>query len=155
MNTFVIVSNNPQVCAKYSSFVQRVCETDEQVMITSRDLIHQGYLLVTHPLAGSVKPAQTPYRSIILQEHATLDEQSLEIMEHALLKFYQFKRTPASAEYQRRFAADFQAVDCALIDSAVLSLQEREQEDGCHRFARIRTDGLFCENLCQSVAKQE
>lgn len=124
MGTYIIVSNNPMVRGKYPQFACQFCETDEQVMTTSRDLIHKGYLLIMHPLAGSVKPGQTPYRSIILEAHDSLDYQSLHIMEHALGKFAQFKKTAANREFPVRILEDYQAVDCSLIDSAIESLKK-------------------------------
>lgn len=38
------------------------------ILKKARDLIHQNYRLVTHPLYGSVKPNETVFRSVILEK---------------------------------------------------------------------------------------
>jgi hypothetical protein len=41
------------------------------VLLTVRDHIHSGARLLTHPQAGSVKPYETPYRSVLVYRPET------------------------------------------------------------------------------------
>ena len=36
------------------------------VMKTARDYVHKGHRLLTHPLMGSIKPNETPYKTIAI-----------------------------------------------------------------------------------------
>lgn len=59
------------------------------VLLRSRDYVHLGWILLSHPLYGNLRPHQHPYRSILLERpdgepRPTLDLQSLEYVENAL-----------------------------------------------------------------------
>ena len=59
------------------------------VLLRSRDYVHLGWILLSHPLYGNLRPHQHPYRSILLERPAgetrsSLDLQSLEYLENAL-----------------------------------------------------------------------
>ena len=60
----VIVTNNPLVLKemehRYSIIYKET--TFDGILEQIRDLIHKGYRLLTHPLSGSVKPGETPYK---------------------------------------------------------------------------------------------
>lgn len=119
---FIIITNNPYVTKKF----EETYELDYmdisllQVLIKAREMVHMGHKLLSHPLSGSVKPYETPYKSIMLsQEKDKLDMESLEIMEQSIAvceKFKMKKRT-----YQGETLSDFQLIDFTLIDGAVSS----------------------------------
>lgn len=126
-----LVTNNPRVIEEVKNgelgsdlnLVIEKCNDLDEVMTRSRDLIHKGYKLLTHPLAGSVKPAQNPYRSIILAEsEKDLDYFSLNIMEKALDKLRQFQKTKKDIEYPESILEDYQLIDHSLISSGIESL---------------------------------
>ena len=54
------------------------------VLKRARDLVHQGWRLLNHPLASSLKPNQTPYKTLILSQGTDLDSQSLRVLEGAI-----------------------------------------------------------------------
>ena len=56
------------------------------VMKTARDYIHKGHKLLTHPLMGSIKPNETPYKTIAISLKADngVDLDSLNIMENSI-----------------------------------------------------------------------
>jgi hypothetical protein len=59
------------------------------VLLRSRDYVHLGWILLSHPLYGNLRPHQHPYRSILLERpdgepRPALDLQSLEYVENAL-----------------------------------------------------------------------
>ena len=100
---YIIITNNPLV----PQMLDEEHEVDyseisyEDVLGKVRDRIHEGHLLLSHPLSGSVKPNETPYKSVMISRKAgKLDERSLSIIET-------FK--------------DFQLIDWTLLQSAISS----------------------------------
>ena len=132
MNTKTIVTNNPRVIKDIQDgelgselrLIIEKCDDLNEVMQKSRDLIHKNYRLLTHPLAGSVKPVQNPYRSIILSktQEEKLDYYSLNTMEKALDKFRQFKKNKKNIDYPDSILEDYQVIDYSLISSGIKSL---------------------------------
>ena len=84
-----------------------------------RDLVHQGYELITHPLMGSVKPNETPYRSIILKKGTDTDLQSVEIIEISLQTYEKFEKMKPSPKWKQSILEDFQFVDLRLFESSL------------------------------------
>ena len=83
------------------------------ILILVRDYIHKGHVLLTHPLSGSVKPNETPFKSVVISAHAhTLDFQSLTIIDESIACCRRFadRKIPNSA------LADFMEIDCSLIN---------------------------------------
>ena len=64
----ILVTNNDRAAEKWGDKVDQVVpvETYEEVLLKTRDLIHTNHKLLTHPQASSLKPNQTPYRTILL-----------------------------------------------------------------------------------------
>lgn len=124
MKPVLIITNNPAVIGKYQGHEMVIKETMREVFIATRDLIHQGHKLISHPLPGSVKPNETPYRSIMvsLKPEEAMDLESLTYIEHALLKFEQFQRDKSTPNWIERILKDFQFVDLSLFDSGYQSL---------------------------------
>ncbi len=89
----------------------------------ARDLVHRGHRVLTAPLSGSVKPGETPYRSILLTagDGGGLDLLSLDIMERALAIVEQTKIGPGTIKAS--ILQDFQVIDLSLIESALPSLE--------------------------------
>lgn len=121
---FTIITNNPLVKSKNTLTKNTILFfTDlDEVLLKARDLIHQGYNLVTHPLAGSVKPWSNPYRTIILEADDQLNLRSLEIMESSLQKYNQFKedleKNP-SKNLNEAIKKDYQLIDYDLIKELI------------------------------------
>lgn len=61
-----IVSNNKMVAEKYQ--VVFVDGNLDSVFEKIRDLVHQGNIILTHPLAGSIKPHETEYKSVVMEK---------------------------------------------------------------------------------------
>ncbi len=122
MARLLIVTNNPMVKEIAGSEYQ---ETDLMAVLHRvRDLVHKGHRLISHPLAGSVKPNETPYKSVVLSTDAdaTVDFDSLRIIEGSIqvaAKMLQDRPLPA---WDNRVRADFQVIDHALLSSALQSL---------------------------------
>src|SRR3712207_9358514 len=73
-----------------------------EVLEKTRDLVHKGYTILTHPLYGSVKPNETLYRSIVLDETDEFDMQSLMLIEDAIATAIKFKNNRLTRSEERR-----------------------------------------------------
>lgn len=92
-----------------------------EVMKTVRNYVHKGYKLLTHPLSGSVKPVETPFKSVAISvDPTTLDMQSLTIIEDAIMMAEKFKRTENRLEnIPESILDDFRLIDFGLIRSGL------------------------------------
>lgn len=119
---YIIVTNNPLVYEKYGDTHNVIYEdvSYEGILKAVRDRIHGGHQMLTHPLSGSVKPNETPYKSILIsEERGMIDEGSVTLIEnaiHACGKF-EFK----SDRYRPEVYEDFKIIDCTLIESGMAS----------------------------------
>jgi len=87
-----------------------------EILIMVRNYIHKGHKLLTHPLSGSVKPKETPYKSIVISAcSCTLDLHSLNIIEESIVCVGKF----AEYELSDTIMKDFMEIDCSLIESAI------------------------------------
>ena len=70
------------------------------VLLAVRDYIQKGWRLETHPMTGSLKPNQTPYKSIMVsdlpreQEEFYSQEMTIENSILSCRKFLEIKQTP-------------------------------------------------------------
>jgi len=94
------------------------------VLKAVRDMIHKGSKLMTHPLMGSIKPNETPYRSIIIKDGPALDVESLEIIESSIATAEKFQRDNRMPCWDERVLEDFRFVDLKLFESALDSIIE-------------------------------
>ncbi|MFP4457139.1 MAG: GrdX family protein [Clostridia bacterium] len=124
MSSYIIVTNNPLVIKHYQDESILKEKKYLEVLETVRDHIHQGHRLLTHPLAGSVKPNQNPYRTVLISKNAgSLDFNSLSLIENAIKvaeKMLNDKNTP---EWSQAIKEDFQFVDKSHIDSAIKNIK--------------------------------
>ena len=92
------------------------------VLLTVRDYIQKGWRLETHPMTGSLKPNQTPYKSIMVsdlpldQEEFYSQEMTIENRILSCRKFLEITQTPDWSEEIRK---DFMIVDLSLIEGAI------------------------------------
>ena len=95
-----------------------------EIMRMTRDYIHAGHKLLTHPLAGSIKPNETPYKTIFLtKSKKKMDSESLRIIEECIIACKKFgkERFPNMPENMRQ---DFRTIDCSLCDNAMASAMQ-------------------------------
>lgn len=93
------------------------------VLTLVRDYIHKGHKLLTHPLSGSVKPNETPFKTILISKDGgkTIDMDSLLLIEsgiHAADKFIRDRKTP---NWPEPLLEDFRLIDYDLIYNALNS----------------------------------
>lgn len=116
-----ITTNNPAVRSAYQDRfpIDWVAADYLSVLIRVRDLVHQGAVILTHPLSGSVKPNETPYKSIALAQGEKLDLASLELIENAIVVVRNLQKEEIRRMSDARFEPDFQAIDLTLLASAI------------------------------------
>lgn len=122
MEEFVIVTNNPLVQEKYRSefCVEYVEEGIEETLIRIRDKVYAGHRLLTHPLSGSVKPKETPYKSVLVtKKSGVCDAGSVRLIEYAIDACGKFSFRPG--KWGAQVLEDFQLIDCTLLESALPS----------------------------------
>ncbi len=123
----MVVTNNPMVRDKMPDTDLKLIWVDgvyEDVLLAVRNRVHEGYQLLTHPLAGSVKPYETPYRTILVSAApGTLHMASLSILEQAFTLLSSFKGKDGSLQslrtYREEDLPDLQLVDYGLMKAAI------------------------------------
>ena len=123
MADFFIITNNELVRDTYAETAQVEFHAVHytEIMRMARDYIHAGHRLLTHPLAGSIKPNETPYKTIFLTKSKKgMDAESLRIREECVVACRKFgkDRFPDMPEQMRQ---DFRTIDCSLCDNAMAS----------------------------------
>lgn len=120
---YIIITNNPLVVKKAEGRKIIYKETSYEGLLKEvRSYIHGGRKLLTHPLSGSVKPNETPYKSVLVSEkQGQPDAMSLELIEHAIEACAKF--TIRADKRDAKVLADFQLIDWTLIQSAIMSAE--------------------------------
>lgn len=91
------------------------------VLIKVRDYIHLGHRLITHPLMGSIKPNQTPYKTvaITLKAYELVDLNSLILIENSIEITLKLLNNKPSRNWPEEVLEDYRAVDFELIKNAL------------------------------------
>ena len=119
---YIVMTNNPLVLSKLNDTHDVIYQelSYEGLLKLVRDRIYGGYRLLTHPLSGSVKPNETPYKSVLLSgQKEKIDEESVRLIENAILACQKFQ--DKSKSYKEEVYKDFQLVDWTLLESGLAS----------------------------------
>lgn len=118
----IVVSNNPSAGLLDSD--RFVNGSLLEVLKVARDMVHQGHLLISHPLAGSVKPNETPYKSVVLSRlpKGQVDFESLSVIEGSLRTSERMLQERPLPNYPERVLQDFQVIDNSLLQHALSSI---------------------------------
>lgn len=129
--SYTIITNNPLVASTWPDEAASTDGGPGDVFQAARDMIHRGHRLLTHPLAGSIKPNESPYRSVVITRSAqsTLDFESLRLIEaarSALDKLVASSglRYGGGGEMPPEVDQDYRLIDADLMRSAVDNLNE-------------------------------
>ena len=122
MASYSVLTNNPLVRDTLKDKKEVIYKeiSYEDVLREARDRVYRGYRLLSHPLSGSVKPNETPYKSIMIgNRKEEIDAQSVRIIESAIesCRKFVFK----SNKYKPEVYKDFQLIDWTLLESAMAS----------------------------------
>ena len=115
-----IITNNPLVvqCMPRDFAVEYENITYREILVKVRDKVYGGHRLYTHPLAGSVKPNETPYKSVVISKSPLgMDLGEAEIMSNSLVTFDKF--TPKKIPLTEQVLRDFQLIDYTLLCGAL------------------------------------
>ncbi|NLY87152.1 MAG: GrdX protein [Clostridiales bacterium] len=121
----IIITNNDKVYEKFSERYKVVLidGTYKDVLIKVRDMIHLGHKLLTHPLMGSVKPNETPYRSIAIADQIDrVDTGDIIIIEESIMTFDKFAKVDRPNRGQdatTTMKVDYAEIDLSLIGNAI------------------------------------
>lgn len=125
----IIITNNQYVADKFKdTFNVEYFDNKDymEILMYVRDKIHNGHELLTHPLSGSIKPNETPYKSIIISgKTGDLDQSGLLIVEESILtarKFITDRRTP---NWTESILDDFRVIDLSLMENVIEKLGHR------------------------------
>lgn len=119
----IIVTNNPMSKEQFESKYTVVFIKGSMMDILKkvRNNIHEGHKLLTHPLMSSVKPNETPYRTICISKEKLreVDLQSLSIIEESIMSTEKFLNDFKTPEWNEKILLDFQLIDYDLIYHAL------------------------------------
>lgn len=118
-----IITNNPLAKKNFSEkyVVEFIDGNVEKVYTAVRDRVHLGHRILTHPLMSSVKPNETPYRTVCISKELVdgVDMQSLNIIESSIMTLHKFLNMSPVPEYSDEVYYDFQVIDYDLINNAI------------------------------------
>ena len=116
----VLITNNPACKEAFAPVCGCIyCDswTYGQVLQAAKDKIRCGFRLLSHPLAGSMKPNQTPFRSILLAERSADGPdtaQSLAMLDAALDAYKKFQTLHATPAWTQAVRKDFGTIDLSI-----------------------------------------
>ena len=118
--SYLIVTNNPLVKelvpADYAIDFEQI--TYGEILTKVRDLVYAGHRLYTHPLSGSVKPNETPYKSIVVSKNPKkMDLDEAEIISNSIVTYNKFPQKYRNLP--EGVLKDFQLIDYTLLCSAL------------------------------------
>ncbi|MDX9918237.1 MAG: GrdX family protein [Gudongella sp.] len=125
----IIVTNNERVREKFNDsfdivFVEGLDYLN--VLYKVRDLVHLGHELLTHPLSGSVKPNETPFKSVIISgKKGSFDSSGLTILEDSIQTALKFKGNKPMPVWPETILEDFMVIDLSLMENVIEKLGHR------------------------------
>ncbi|WP_295296059.1 GrdX family protein [uncultured Brachyspira sp.] len=122
---YVVVTNNPkifeEVKSKNAEIIYMSNSDFMEVLYKVRDFVHLGYKLLTHPIVSSIKPYETPYKSVALSKGSELDLYSLELIENSIELTKNFLDKP-KRKLTKEIDDDFRLIDYKLVIGAIESI---------------------------------
>lgn len=121
----LIITNNPQAHTICNAEVLTLEGDCIDVITKALDMVSQGHRLLSHPLSGSIKPNQSPYKSIILTVTAgPIDQTSLQVLHKSLGQIEDMRLQAFAPGIRSDFDADYQVIDLDLLLNALKSITE-------------------------------
>lgn len=121
---YSILTNNPLVNERFSSSheVDYKDVNAKDILRTAEGMISDGYTLLNHPLYGSVKPNETPYRSLLMTRQTSAPaaiscDESQKLILKARTAYEKF--TVKKGDIPADVLYDYQVVDLDLASTAV------------------------------------
>ena len=115
----ILITNNNRVYDKYKDKLACIYAKDyEDTLIKVRDYVYNKHQLLTHTQASSLKPNQTPYRSVLIypaDEDNTKDILLIEKCIEVFNSWQEIAKTPL--DYKENVREDFKTIDLSVIDN--------------------------------------
>jgi hypothetical protein len=121
----ILITNNINVKESYYEKINVVMVESlmlMDVLIEVRNHVHRNYKILTHPLSGSVKPNETPYKSVLLRRGSGLDFESLSMIENAISVTEKLYLSKEPKKWDENILLDFRVIDYNLISSGIESM---------------------------------
>ena len=118
----IIITNNDRVYEKYKKEMQVILlDSYEDVLIKTRDMVYNRHSLLTHPQASSLKPNQTPYRSVVVYPKGEEDNmKDIMLIEKCIETYRQWQEiAPTPKNYAEKVANDFKTIDLSVIENII------------------------------------
>ena len=118
----IIITNNDRVYEKYKKEMQVILlDSYEDVLIKTRDMVYNRHILLTHPQASSLKPNQTPYRSVVVYPKGEEDNmKDIVLIEKCIETYRQWQEiAPTPKNYAEKVANDFKRIDLSVIENII------------------------------------
>ncbi|OWZ83163.1 GrdX family protein [Natranaerobius trueperi] len=113
---YQIVTNNPKVKEEFQEAIY-IKGDFEDVLTKTRDLVHKGAELVTHPLGASIRMLYSPYRSIIIKEKQdTINDFYIQTIENSIVTYQKHAATRREDSDNKH---DYENVDYQLLLSSL------------------------------------
>ncbi|TXJ37834.1 GrdX family protein [Brachyspira aalborgi] len=122
----IIITNNPKILEEISNKNIEISYFEQadfmDILYKTRDFIHLGYKLLTHPIVSSIKPYETPYKTIVLAcNNGEIDLESIELIENSIELLKNFLDKPRR-KLTKNIDEDFKLIDYKLISEAIESI---------------------------------
>lgn len=118
----IIITNNDRVYEKYKKEMRVILlDSYEDVLIKTRDMVYNRHILLTHPQASSLKPNQTPYRSVVVYPKGEEDNmKDIMLIEKCIETYRQWQEiAPTPKNYAEKVANDFKTIDLSVIENII------------------------------------
>lgn len=114
--SFQIVTNNPKVLKEFPNALE--VEGDFAAVIGRvRDLVYEGYDLISMPLPASLKLLYSPVRSVLIsKEKRAINPLAAEIVGNSVLTL---ARTRGQRACDQRHRSDYEELDYILVKQAI------------------------------------
>lgn len=117
-----ILTNNPKVLASYPT-ARGIDGGPDAVLIECRKMVHESYLLLTHPLMGDIRLIRNPFRTVIVGEKKRdVDLLSLTWIEESI----DLLRRGFKEDQRVEHPEDYQMVDFDLFQKAIQNVKSKE-----------------------------
>ena len=119
----IIITNNQKVREFFEKERAQVLYIEgdyKDVLYMVRDKVQLNYHLLTHPLSGSIKPNETPYKSIAIKKERELDLLSLELISNAIEVYKKLQKDLKTPFWTESILEDFRVIDLYLIKNALI-----------------------------------
>lgn len=131
MANYVLVTNNPECQKRYGGEMTVEYQEDWSyldVLYRVKEQIARGLVLITHPLAGSLRPNQTPYRSVILADRTIEDktpQEDIFLIKNSIETCKKFFRCRTLPDYPPSLRKDFRTLELSFLEGAMAHARQQ------------------------------